>query len=84
MLFRSMVWCLSRLRTEAHTILDPYAGSFPTPVACIQTGRRCIAVELDAGYYQVGVARCKQALAESASFFGKPVQRPLEIGVANG
>ena len=72
-----LAWCLSRLRTEAHTILDPYAGSFPTPVACIQTGRRAICVELDAAYFALGVARCKQAIADTATFFGKPVQGEL-------
>jgi DNA modification methylase len=34
-------------------VLDPFAGSGSTLIACEQTGRRCLAVELDPGYCDV-------------------------------
>jgi len=42
-------------------ILEPFAGSGATPVACINTGRDCIAIEKDEKYYNIEVERCKQA-----------------------
>jgi len=38
-------------------VLDPFAGSLTTAVACKQLGRRCIAIEMDAGYVQAGIKR---------------------------
>jgi DNA modification methylase len=34
-------------------VFDPFAGSGSTLIACEQTGRRCLAVELDPGYCDV-------------------------------
>ena len=34
-------------------VLDPFAGSGSTLIACEQLGRRCVAVELDARYCDV-------------------------------
>ena len=58
-------------------VLEPFSGSGTTAVACIQTGRRCIAVEISPDYYAIGVKRCQQALDTSASFFGRTVQGTL-------
>jgi DNA modification methylase len=38
-------------------IYEPFAGSSTTVIACEMTGRRCFAMELDAGYVDVGVLR---------------------------
>lgn len=35
----------------------PGAGSMTTAVACVNTKRRCIAIEKDEGYYQIGCDR---------------------------
>lgn len=35
---------------ESGVVLDPFAGSGTTAVACMKSGRRCIAVELDPRY----------------------------------
>lgn len=38
-------------------VLDPFAGSLTTAVACKQLGRRCIAIEMDEGYVKAGIKR---------------------------
>lgn len=42
-------------------ILDPFAGSGTTAVACLKTGRRCIAIESDARYIPVIERRVRDA-----------------------
>ena len=42
-------------------ILDPFMGSGTTGVACIQTGRRFIGIEIDEKYYQIAEKRIRQA-----------------------
>ncbi len=41
-------------------VLDPFAGSFSTGIACEQTNRICYAIELDPKYVDVCVARYYQ------------------------
>ena len=55
---RLMEWCLGLL-PDATTILDPFMGSGTTGVACVQTGRKFIGIELDPGYFQIAVDRIK-------------------------
>jgi len=43
------------------TILDPYMGSGSTGVACIQTGRKFVGVEIDPHYYKSAVRRIEKA-----------------------
>ena len=55
---------------EQHTqpgdlILDPFCGSGTTGVACVQTGRRFIGIEIDPGYADIARARIAKA-AEQA------------------
>jgi len=49
------------LTNKGDIILDPFSGSGTTPVACINTGRNCIAIEKDEKYYNIEIERCKQA-----------------------
>jgi site-specific DNA-methyltransferase (adenine-specific) len=43
------------------TILDPFCGSGTTGVACMQTGRNFIGIELDAGYCDIARRRIAEA-----------------------
>lgn len=54
-------WVLSLKWTPAGTIFDPFMGSGGGGVACVQTGRRFIGIEIDPGYFQIAVKRIKQA-----------------------
>jgi site-specific DNA-methyltransferase (adenine-specific) len=46
---------------EGDTVLDFTMGSGTTGVACVQTGRNFIGIELDEGYYNVAKRRIEQA-----------------------
>jgi DNA modification methylase len=48
------------------TVLEPFSGSATTAVACIRTNRRCIAIEKERKYFDIGVERCKAELAKTA------------------
>jgi DNA modification methylase len=39
-------------------------GSGTTGVACVQTGRRFIGIEIDPGYFEIAKKRIKDALAQ--------------------
>jgi len=43
------------------TILDPFMGSGTTGVACVQTGRGFIGIEIDPGYFEIARKRIEQA-----------------------
>ncbi|HEX7975832.1 MAG TPA: site-specific DNA-methyltransferase [Anaerolineales bacterium] len=58
-----MKWCLSFL-PEGCTILDPFMGSGTTGVACVQTGRNFIGIEIDPNYYAIAQKRIEQAQAQ--------------------
>ena len=43
------------------TVLDPFMGSGTTGVACVQTGRNFIGIEIEKGYYDIAEKRIKEA-----------------------
>ena len=45
-------------------VLDPFAGSFTTGIACINTDRDFIGIEKEIEYVRIGKARMKKALAD--------------------
>lgn len=48
-----------------NVVLDPFAGSLSTAIACINTNRKFIGFEIDKEYYELGMNRLKNALSES-------------------
>jgi hypothetical protein len=59
-----MAWCMSKARLRSDvTILDPFMGSGTTGIACVQTGRRFIGVELDRRYFDIACRRIEAAVA---------------------
>jgi DNA modification methylase len=52
-------------KTDADTILDPFAGSGTTGIAAMLTGRKCILIEKDAKYCDVIRRRVREADAAS-------------------
>lgn len=59
-----MRWTVEHYTDDNATVLDPFAGSGTTGVACVQTGRRFIGVEIDPGYYEIAKTRILNALAQ--------------------
>ena len=45
-------------------ILDPFLGSGTTGVACVQTGRHFIGIEIDPTYFAIAERRIKEAQAQ--------------------
>jgi site-specific DNA-methyltransferase (adenine-specific) len=41
-------------------ILDTFAGSFTTAIACLETGRRYICIEKEEEYFEIGKERIKK------------------------
>lgn len=60
-----MLWAVKRASFPGDTILDPFAGSGTTGVACMQTGRNFIGIELDAGYCDIARARIEKAAGQA-------------------
>ena len=46
---------------EGDTVLDPFMGSGTTGVACVQTGRDFIGIEIDPDYFAIAEKRIAQA-----------------------
>lgn len=63
-----MEWCVARI-PDCETILDPFAGSGTTGVACIQTGRRFIGIELSEKYCAIAARRLAAACCEDGGLF---------------
>ena len=53
---------------EGDTVLDPFMGSGTTGVACVQTGRNFIGVEIDEGYFNIAKKRIEQAQMQQNLF----------------
>jgi site-specific DNA-methyltransferase (adenine-specific) len=51
---------------EGETVVDNVMGSGTTMVACVNTGRHGIGIELDAGYYAIAERRVRDAQAQIA------------------
>jgi site-specific DNA-methyltransferase (adenine-specific) len=67
---------------EGQTILDPFAGSGTTGVACIKSGRKFIGIEKDPKYFDVMCERIQKAVDQPDLFISKPspeVQEAMEI-----
>ena len=50
---------------EGETVLDNVMGSGSTGVACVNTGRKFIGMELDPGYFEAAKQRIEEAQAQA-------------------
>ena len=67
-----MEWCISRLPTDAQTILDPFMGSGTTGVACAKMGRKFIGIELEPKYFDIACNRIEKAYDQPDLFISPP------------
>lgn len=56
-----MKWLICNYTKPGDTILDPYMGSGTTGVACVQTGRNFIGIEISENYFKVAQKRIAEA-----------------------
>ena len=56
-----MEWLVQHYSAEGETVLDPFTGVSPVGVACANTNRNFIGIELDENYFQVAKDRIEQA-----------------------
>ena len=61
-------WLLDVVSEEGDTILDPFMGSGTTGVACVQTGRNFIGIEIDPDYFAIAERRIHEAQAQPSLF----------------
>ena len=77
-----MEWCLGFV-PEARTILDPFAGSGTTGVACMKLGRKFIGIEIEPKYFDIACRRISEAWKQPRLFEElktKPQQLAMELG----
>lgn len=56
-----MVHVVNQWVRPGTVVFDPFMGSGTTGVACVQTGRKFIGIEIDPGYYEIAKKRIQQA-----------------------
>ena len=67
---------LVRIVPVGGLIVDPFAGSSTTGVACIETGRRFVGVEKTAEYYHVSLERLRNTAAAPTLFESPSMMEP--------
>lgn len=63
----AIVPLVERFCPEGGACLDPFMGSGTTGIACLQTGRRFIGVEIDKDYYDIACQRIADAQVKNAA-----------------
>jgi len=67
---RALEWCLSdvlRLKPDS-LVLDPYAGSGTTGVACVRAGHRFIGIEIEEEHCKSAAERLERELSQLSLF----------------
>ena len=52
-----MEYLIETYTNEGDTVIDPFMGSASTGIACMNTNRKFIGIELDEGYYEIAKKR---------------------------
>lgn len=60
-----MEYLIRTYTNEGMTVLDNCMGSGTTGVACVNTGRKFIGMEMDAGYFEIAKDRIEKAMEEA-------------------
>ncbi len=77
-----MEWCLGFL-PDAKTILDPFAGSGTTGVACANLGRKFIGIEREPSYFDIACRRIEAAYRQPR-LFDEPVAKHVQASLLEG
>ncbi|WP_152053034.1 DNA-methyltransferase [Tautonia marina] len=60
------------------TVLDPFAGSGTTGIACLRLGRRFIGIERDPEYFEAMCRRIERELGRPRLFLPEPLPPPTQ------
>ena len=72
-----MEYLIKTYTNENETVLDFTMGSGTTGLACLNTGRQFVGVEMDPEYFAVAVARLEQAIvSQDSDLFGVLPEEP--------
>lgn len=64
-----MFWCLEYARIGiGKTVLDPYMGTGSTGVACMDSGRRFVGIEIEERYFAIACRRIEDAQRQERLF----------------
>jgi site-specific DNA-methyltransferase (adenine-specific) len=58
------MWLIKTYSNEGEVVLDNAAGSMSTAIAAIATNRKCICIEKDENFFNVGKERVENYLRE--------------------
>ena len=61
-----MKWVIENYTNESDLVCDAYMGSGTTGVACVNTGRRFIGIELNKEYFEIAKGRIQKAIKEKS------------------
>jgi DNA modification methylase len=71
-----MQWCLEFI-PAASSILDPFAGSGTTGVACVNLGRTFTGIEREPSYFDIACRRIEEAYKQPR-LFADPIPQPKQ------
>lgn len=75
-----MEWCLTQAPHDTETVLDPFAGSGSTGVACANMGKAFTGIERERKYFDIAVERIARAQAQGQLIphdVAQPVQESM-------
>lgn len=72
-------WLLLKVSREGETVIDPFMGSGTTLVACENTGRRGIGIELVPEYFDIACRRVEKAAVQPRLDFDDKQPKPQTL-----
>jgi DNA modification methylase len=78
-----MAWALQQLPAGTRTILDPFAGSGTTGVACVAQGLSFTGIEREERYFEAACRRIEAAYKQPR-LFAEPVAKPVQTTMFDG
>lgn len=73
-----MRWLIETMTEPNALVLDPFCGSGTTLVACVQTGRRFIGIDISEDYCAIARRRVAEALLQPRLDFGDAREKPMQ------
>ena len=75
-----MSWALSYLPKDARAVIDPFAGSGTTGVACVKGGLGFTGIEREQKYFEAMCRRIDEAYKQPR-LFAEPIPKPTQLGL---